>query len=53
MSVSNKRPKKTLSSYSGPKFGNKEIEDIIDEFKLSYKKSDDVCVETAKLLNDG
>ena len=53
MSVEKKRPRKTLSSYLGPQFKNEEIKDILDEFNLDYKKSKNICRETANFLKKG
>ena len=47
------RPKIFLSSYLGPEFSNNEIEILIKDFNLNYKKSKNICLDTAKLLKKG
>jgi carbamoyltransferase len=39
--------------YWGPDYKSDEIEKILKERGLNYRKADDVSVETAKLLSDG
>lgn len=41
------------SPYLGTEYSNEEIEKILKECKLEYTRSDDICVDTAKLLREG
>ena len=36
-----------------PSYSNQEIEAVLNECKLRYHESDDVCAEAAGLLKDG
>ncbi|MGB0671507.1 MAG: carbamoyltransferase [Rhodospirillales bacterium] len=40
-------------AYLGTGYDNAEIEALLAECKLDYRRSDDVCAETAKILRDG
>ena len=39
--------------YLGTEFSNECVKQRLDEFKLTYKASNDICADTAKLLADG
>ena len=53
MSQEKKKSNKLLSPYLGPFFSSNEIENLIKDFKLDYRKSDNICFKTAKLLSKG
>ena len=40
-------------AYWGPEFSDNDIEKAINESKLSYRRSDNICNEIAKKINDG
>ena len=44
---------KILSPYLGPSFSENDIENLLNEYKLKYYKSKNICKETAKLLSKG
>jgi carbamoyltransferase len=39
--------------YLGTEYSNDQIQAILDECKLSYTRSDDICADTAKMLRKG
>jgi carbamoyltransferase len=39
--------------YVGTEYSNDEIEALIKECKLPYERSDDICVDTARILREG
>src|SRR5581483_7219957 len=39
--------------FLGREYTDREIKEVLDECKLSYRRSSDVCGETARLLKDG
>lgn len=39
--------------YWGPEFSENEIKKALDESKLKYRKSDNICLEVAKKIYDG
>jgi carbamoyltransferase len=39
--------------YLGTEYLNDQIKAILDECKLSYTRSDDICADTAKMLREG
>jgi carbamoyltransferase len=47
------RPKTSFDhAYWGPEYSNDEIESVLKQAKISYRKSDDVPAEAAKLVAD-
>lgn len=47
------RPKHLISPFLGLHFSNEEIEKLLSNANLRYKKVTDICKETAALLDDG
>lgn len=39
--------------YLGPEYPSERIESLLRECKLPYRRSDDICVDTARMLRDG
>ncbi len=39
--------------YLGTEYSNEQIRAVLDECKLSYEKSEDICAATARLLREG
>ena len=48
-------PRRTVmkSALWGPEFTNQQIQQVLDEAKLAYQRSDNVPAETARLIADG
>ena len=53
MTIQKNRPKKIISPYLGPNFKSDEIELLLNDYKLKFKKSKNTCLDTAKLLSEG
>ena len=53
MSLQKDRPKKTISPYLGPSFKADEIERLLNDYKLKFKKSENISRDAAKLLYKG
>ena len=50
-----KQPKRSYDNnpFLGAEYSNDYIQSVLDECKLNYQKSEQVCADTAKLLNEG
>ncbi|PXF29576.1 carbamoyltransferase [Pokkaliibacter plantistimulans] len=42
-----------LDPYLGTEYSNEQIRKTLDECKLSYTRSEDICLDTAQMLRDG
>lgn len=47
------RPTGMFSPYGGPSFSNKDIQSLLDQIGIAYKKSDDIYKEAATRINEG
>lgn len=48
-----KKIKYTSDVYLGPEFSNEEIKNKLDLYKIKYRKSKDICSETARYICEG
>ena len=53
MTLERKRPTKFISPFLGPSFEHDEIKKILNDHKLTFRKSKNVCKDVASLLKAG